>query len=95
MSFIYMAESASREDEASVGYTSGLNLPILPARDFLRWSRRRKFSFWPYDIFLSLFSRHGCILASFVFALAFSLSSTSSRSIKGRNELGQYQAIMT
>ena len=48
---MYMAESASGEDEASVGHPSGLNLPILPARDFLRWSRRRKFSFLPYDIF--------------------------------------------
>ena len=87
-----MAESASGEDEASVGYPSGLNLPILPARDFLRWSRRKTFSFWPYDIFSidqACSVSDSCILPSFVFALAFLLASTSSRSIKGRKELGK------
>ena len=91
-----MAKSASGEDEASVGYPSGLNPPILPARDFLRWSRRRKFSFWPYDIFLidQACSVLMAVYRPLVFALAFSLASTSSRSVKGRKELGQYRAIM-
>ena len=31
------------------GCPGGQDGPILPARDFPRWSRKKKFSFWPYE----------------------------------------------
>ena len=54
--------------------------PILPARDFPRWSREKKFSFWLYNKSFIDQAPDGWILASYFFA--FSLTSTSSRSIK-------------
>lgn len=46
-----MAESASGEDEASVGYPNGLNPLILPA-EISSVGPAGESSFWPYDLFL-------------------------------------------
>ena len=32
-----------------IGYQSGQDRHILPTRDVSRWSRKKKFSFWPYN----------------------------------------------
>ena len=68
----YMAESSSRQDEANHAFRLATqaekNGPVLPARDFSRWSRKaEKNPFWPYGkpfIYQACSVRDGMILAS-------------------------------
>ena len=75
--FFLPVASASRERArwneflVLISYEKGQDGPSLPARDFPRWSRKKKFSFWPNNSFFirtKLVSSDGGILARFIFA---------------------------
>lgn len=71
-------------ERAKSAYSAGSRFPPLVPKEKVPFLAIWYILNWP-----SLFGLDGYILASFVFALAFSLASTSSRSIKDRKELGK------
>ena len=62
--------------------------PILPAWDFPRWSRKKNFSFWPYN---KSFIYKACS----VFVCVFINLDSVSVNKNSNKELGQYPAILT
>ena len=52
-SLYYMAEIASGQDEANPAFWFATREGKMgPSRDFSRWSRKKKFSYWPHNISL-------------------------------------------
>ena len=71
-----------------IGYRSGRNGPILPAWDCPRWSRKKNFSFRPYN--KSIIYK-ACSAFVYVFIDLDSVSINKN----SKKELGQYPAILT